>query len=162
MKVELVPADQAGELFERILKVRNPALAKTRARHRGIAKRKATLAGARYRERPHGSGAFLVGGQLGQINRELSAARVVEYWDAMQSGLWLSTPDPIAVADDGHVLNGQHRLAAALDVEEWPDAVPVFVVVWGVDKRAALMMDEAKRSATDRRIIGVRLVGGLA
>ena len=78
----------------------------------------------------------------------------------MQNGRWwMFSPDPIVVTEKGQILNGQHRLLAASHVD-WSEheAPPVFLVVWGVDKRVAVMMDEAKRSTRDRR----RIAFGLA
>ncbi len=54
------------------------------------------------------------------------------------------------------MLNGQHRLLAATLIE-WEDGaeVPQFLVVWGVDKKTALLMDEASRNSNDRRTIAL-------
>jgi hypothetical protein len=59
----------------------------------------------------------------------------------MEAGRWYFTPDPIVVTDEGYVVNGQHRLAAA-DAIDWSQSgeVPQFLVVWGVDKKTALLM----------------------
>jgi hypothetical protein len=97
---------------------------------------------------------------IGPLNRTIIPARVNEYRNAMWRGEWWFTPDPIVVTDEGHIINGQHRLLAS--VEALPDDAgevkppPQFVVVWGVDKRAAILMDEARRTATDRRDIALR------
>jgi len=40
--------------------------------------------------------------------------------------------------------------------DKTPTVPPQFVVVWGVDKRAAILMDEARRTTTDRRDIAMR------
>ncbi len=93
---------------------------------------------------------------IGALNREVNDARVREYEAAMKRGEWWFTPDPIVVTDTGDIINGQHRILAAEDLFDSPDKAPQFVVVWGVDKRAALLMDEARRTATDRRDIALR------
>ena len=167
-----------------------------------------------------------IGKYVGHLNRTINPARVTEYRWAMSSGQWWFTPDPVVVTDEGHIINGQHRLMAveelinddvreanrslkgaienlklakdknrtlahgpfdsvveAARVTEWLEASPAerirkareevkaakdelaklstrqwpqFVVVWGVDKRAAILMDESRRSATDRRDIAMR------
>jgi hypothetical protein len=96
---------------------------------------------------------------LGDLNRDINEARVMAYGTAMEQGDWWFTPDPVVVTDEGAIINGQHRLLAVERVlaDELTDAdAPSFVVVWGVDKRAAILMDEARRSATDRRDIALR------
>ncbi len=97
---------------------------------------------------------------LGKLNRNVNQSRVLAYWTDMQDGKWWFTPDPVVVTDDGSIINGQHRLLAvegALGRDELTDEnAPSFVVVWGVDKRAAILMDEARRTTSDRRDITIR------
>jgi hypothetical protein len=91
---------------------------------------------------------------LSKLNRPISYARTDLYREEMQAGRWYFTPDPIVITEEGHVVNGQHRLGAA-DAVEWREVreIPQFLVVWGVNKKTALLMDEAKRSTNDRRHI---------
>lgn len=108
-------------------------------------------------------------GPLCRLNRRFSTARKNAYLNAMlgQDGeSWWFTPDPIVVTTEGYIVNGQHRLVAAIECchirlrddeasgVRW--SIPTFVVVWGVERQAALLMDEARRNATDRRDIAVR------
>jgi hypothetical protein len=98
---------------------------------------------------------------LGKLNRDVNDSRVAEYQTAMEDGRWWFTPDPIVVTTEGAIINGQHRLLAVervLNGKPIPEAFvpPQFVVVWNVDKKAALLMDEARRTATDRRDIALR------
>jgi hypothetical protein len=153
IKVELVSADKAGEILERALKIRNPELWQTRRKNRARQRAKARRQGKPL------SPAFrypikMLG--LSDLNRPISRARTDLYAEEMEAGRWYFTPDPIVITDGGYVVNGQHRLAAA-DAVDWSEAedVPQFVVVWGVDKKTALLMDEAKRSADDRRHIAL-------
>ena len=95
------------------------------------------------------------GGKLGGLNRSINWPRVEGYRKDMQIGRWHFSPDPIVFSTDGAVLNGQHRIAAAL-LGNTIDDFPSFVVIRGVDKKAALLMDEAKRSPNDRRDIALR------
>jgi hypothetical protein len=127
-----------------------------------------------------------IGQFIGPLNRTVIPARVTEYRWAMWNGNWWFTPDPVVVTDEGAIINGQHRLMAAEELlhddmeeenrarvrskgkpEERAEArakltkirarqYPQFVIVWNVDKRAAILMDEARRSATDRRDIAIR------
>jgi hypothetical protein len=126
---------------------------------------------------------------IGPLNRTVVPGRVEAYkWD-MWGGCWWFTPDPVVITDEGHIINGQHRLMAAEELvlednKEKAEAeatiadkkadpadqaearaklnkigartYPQFVVVWGVDKRAAILMDEARRTSTDRRDIAIR------
>jgi hypothetical protein len=173
IKVELVSADKAGAILERALKIRNPELWQTRrenaAKQRAKARRqgeplprvsrwvpsKLTIwNGRRLESKPMEK----LG--LSDLNRPISFARSDLYAEEMAAGRWYFTPDPIVITDEGYVVNGQHRLGAA-DAIDWSQAgeVPQFLVVWGVDKKTALLMDEAKRSADDRRHIALSYAG---
>jgi hypothetical protein len=169
IKVELVSADKAGEILERALKIRNPELWQTRRKNAAKQKAKARRQGkplplvSRWTpSKMHiGDGRRLEHNPmqtlgLTNLNRPISFARSDLYAEEMEAGRWYFTPDPIVITDEGHVINGQHRLGAA-DAIDWSqaDEVPQFLVVWGVDKRSALLMDEAKRSADDRRHIAL-------
>jgi hypothetical protein len=106
-----------------------------------------------------------VAGHIGSLNRTVNPNRVNEYRNAMWRGEWWFTPDPIVVTDESFIINGQHRLLAAEEVansvkEDEPEKhAPTFVIVWNVDKRAAILMDEARRTETDRRDIALRFAG---
>ena len=107
---------------------------------------------------------------LGSLNRDINEGRVEAYREDMRKGKWWFTPDPIVVTATGEIINGQHRLLAVESLAHAdagrvegksnfvPDdyTAPQFVVVWGVDKRAAILIDEARRTANDRRDIALR------
>jgi hypothetical protein len=93
-------------------------------------------------------------------NREIRKQRLDEYEAAMRAGEWRDLlSDPIALTEDGHVLNGQHRLAAASRVD-WNEVEndPAFLVVWGADPGEALYADGSRRTALDEKTIAVKLV----
>jgi hypothetical protein len=93
---------------------------------------------------------------LTALNRPYSEARAELYAEEMVAGRWYTSADPIVISENGYVINGQHRLAAAsMVVWEKGDEFPLFLVVWGVDEKTALLMDEAKRNTTDRRAIAL-------
>lgn len=50
-------------------------------------------------------------------NRKLRKYKVDAYAAAMRAGEWRGTREPIEFADDGELLNGQHRLQAVVDSE---------------------------------------------
>ena len=105
------------------------------------------------------SASLVTPGPLVGLNRGFNYARYKGYLENMKEGKWWTTPDPVAITTEGQIINGQHRLAAALDVpweEAEQEAIPFLVVVWGIDKRAALLMDEAKRNPNDRRDIALK------
>jgi hypothetical protein len=102
---------------------------------------------------------------LGGLNRDINEGRVQAYRADMEQGKWWFTPDPVVVTDTGEIINGQHRLLAVEPLANRPKdedtsfVAPQFVVVWNVDKKAAILMDEARRTATDRRDIALRFAG---
>ena len=91
---------------------------------------------------------------LTAINRKLSLHRVTLYAEQMVAGRWRFSPDLIVISEEGFLVNGQHRLLAAASID-WEGDAPPFLVVWGVDNKTALLMDEAQRSASDRREIAI-------
>jgi hypothetical protein len=55
----------------------------------------------------------------GLYNRPIREERVREYAEKMQAGEWHDLlSDPFAITSDGHVLNGQHRIAATELVDQ--------------------------------------------
>lgn len=105
----------------------------------------------------HHVGGFLANAK---VNREIREQRVLAYREAMQAGEWRDLlSDPITITTDGHVVNGQHRLAAAEDVD-WSKAPndPLFLVVWGVSPEEALHADLAKRTSKDQVTISHKVL----
>jgi hypothetical protein len=172
IKVELVKADPESvrNLVEKVIAIRDPKLAATRAKNykKAVKEDKTYSPTATLEHVIRGSASFKMSGYsfkaspglLNTLNREFSESRCDAYVEDMDKGRWWFTPDPIVITDDGHIINGQHRLVAVCRIK-WDDGIepPTFVVVWGVDKRAALLMDEARRSNDDRRNITVRYAG---
>lgn len=154
MKAEVVGADKANEILDRALKLRNPE--KWATRRKNLRKR-GTTSESIYVEKFDGktlNGLAMLG--LTDLNREFSFARYALYLEEMAAGRWYDSADPIVITEDGYIVNGQHRLVAASRVEWEGDEIPQFVVVSGVNKKAALLMDEAARSKDDRRHIALR------
>jgi hypothetical protein len=154
IKVELVRADKVDQVLEKALKIRNPELWQTRRKNMVNARAKARRSGGPVTFFPWQCTMGILG--LAELNRPFSDGRCELYQEEMEAGRWHFTPDPIVITAEGHVVNGQHRLAAA-DGVDWSrvEQIPSFVVVWGVDKKAALLMDEVKRSTDDRRAIAL-------
>lgn len=79
-------------------------------------------------------------------NRLLNKSTVERYAREMKLGTWVDQGDPIRLAKDGTLLDGQHRLAAIVE----SGLTQKIVVVSGVDTRAMLTMDTGrKRSFSD-------------
>jgi hypothetical protein len=96
-----------------------------------------------------------------RYNRDIRPHRVEEYAAEMKAGNWRDLlSDPITVTREGQVLNGQHRLAAAGDVD-WSNVGndPRFLVVWGVEPQEALYADGSRRTPKDSQTVASRLVG---
>jgi hypothetical protein len=154
IRVELLSADKVPQFLDKVLAIRNPELAGSRKAD----KRRPSLTGyfrGSIDGKPHIFDNLRESGMT-ELNRDVSEARVESYSQAMANGQWWFTPDPIVVSDEGLIINGQHRLIAASRIDWEPGHSPQFVVVWGVDKKASLLMDEAQRNTTDRRNIGLR------
>ena len=74
-------------------------------------------------------------------NRSLQSAVVRDYADDMASGRWRHTSQGIAIADDGTLINGQHRLAAVIKCGL---TVP-FTVAYGCDPDDRMVADRNRR-----------------
>jgi hypothetical protein len=94
-----------------------------------------------------------------QLNRDIRPGRVEEYGEEMEAGRWHDLlSDPIAITEDGHVVNGQHRLAAASGVcWEKVENDPAFLVIWGVSPTEALLADGSRRTDRDEHTIATRV-----
>jgi hypothetical protein len=91
-------------------------------------------------------------------NRNMRPERVEEYSAKMEAGQWRDLlSDPITLTDDGEVINGQHRIAAAARLD-WTkiDNDPLFLVIWGVDASEALFADGSRRTPKDMQTIAER------
>jgi hypothetical protein len=110
-------------------------------------------------------GSAMHANQLGLLansptNRPILPRRVEAYQDAMQKGEWRDLlSDPLTLTEEGYVVNGQHRIAAACRVD-WTKAPndPAFLVVCGVSPEEAALTDNNKRSAADTKIIAQKLL----
>jgi hypothetical protein len=116
-----------------------------------------------------GSKEYTSGSQHGILadplyNREIRKQRVEEYAELMKDGKWHDLiSDPIAITEDGQVVNGQHRLAAADQIIlEEGDPDPLFLVIWGVDPKEAMFADGSRRTDRDEKTIATRLVRAAA
>jgi hypothetical protein len=79
-------------------------------------------------------------------NRNLRKRKIETYATAMKAGQWRPTREPIEFAEDGTLLNGQHRLHAVIE-----SGVTILnPVKLGVDPREQLVMDTGmSRMASD-------------
>ena len=93
-------------------------------------------------------------------NRPMLPRRVEQYQEAMQRGEWRDLlSDPLTLTEGGHVVNGQHRIAAAGRVD-WAKAPndPAFLLVRGVSPEEAVLTDNSRRSAADEKVITQKLL----
>ncbi len=75
-------------------------------------------------------------------NRKLSETVVKRYRNDMLSGRWLFTGDPIRFDSDGHLIDGQHRLAALAGLPAHSHIE--FVVITGLDTETQMVMDQGR------------------
>jgi hypothetical protein len=93
------------------------------------------------------------------FNRDIRPQRVDEYADEMSAGCWHDLfSDPITITRNGQIINGQHRLAAASQVD-WSRVQndPAFLVAWGVDPKEALRADGSRRTNKDEKTIAYKV-----
>jgi hypothetical protein len=90
-------------------------------------------------------------------NRGLRKRRVVEFRRDMLAGKWHDIGDPIRFDTNGELRDGQHRLeAVVLAAATQPDIKVRFVVAWGMNPEAHVVIDTgSRRTAADQlRIAG--------
>lgn len=95
-----------------------------------------------------------------QYNRDILPRRVEEYVAEMAAGRWRDLlSDPISITASGQVLNGQHRIAAASQVD-WSqvDNDPAFLVIWNVEPYEAHFADGSRRTDRDEKVIAGKLL----
>lgn len=73
-------------------------------------------------------------------NRKLSRARVAAFTGIIERGEWLLDGNPIKIASDGSLIDGQHRLTA---IAEGKVAVPV-ILATGLPPETRLAVDAGK------------------
>jgi hypothetical protein len=99
------------------------------------------------------------------VNRDINPRRVEEYQQQMEAGRWCDLlSDPITITHEGHVVDGQHRLAALASVD-WSTVEndPAFLVVFGVAPEEAILADTStKRTARDQSTIAAKVLMGRA
>jgi hypothetical protein len=169
---EWLPLNRIDELVEEVIAIHDPELAAERAPKDAKGKpikrvpgRALTYDASRagtlqYGETIYSERGFLLA-KIGacDINRPLNDQRVTAFGRTIAADRWLTNPDPIVITTDGQILNGQHRIAAAVNITwEQGDRVPMFLVIRNADPRVAVMMDEAARNRNDRREIALGLV----
>ena len=71
------------------------------------------------------------------MNRNISQLNVKRYAQAMQSGEWEQNGQTISVAEDGTILDGQHRLWAIIE----SGMTITFLIVYNVRKEAIATID---------------------
>lgn len=88
-------------------------------------------------------------------NRDMRRAKAAQYAITMKAGKWKTAPEPIVIDKNGRLLNGQHRLLAAIIADIALD----FLVIEGVDASLFKVIDRGMmRSASDALGISPRLV----
>ncbi len=80
-------------------------------------------------------------------NRPLRPGQVKRYAKLMDEGKWITSPDAIAFDSEGRLINGQHRLQAAVQADE---PIEEALVASGLPTSAFKIADMgAKRTAAD-------------
>jgi hypothetical protein len=161
-RLEIVRADEIEEkVLSEILKLRDP----------DIEYKDQPLCGYWYMPYQREAGCTQNARQMGILtvpgyNREISNERVKKYTEEMCNCRWRTCfSDPITITAEGDVINGQHRLAAASQLN-WnsgddPDAVPpAFLVIWNVSPDEARFADGSHRTHADEKAVLGRLVDG--
>lgn len=78
------------------------------------------------------------------MNRSISMKRVQLYADEMRTGNWENNGEDILIADDGTLLNGQHRLRAVI----LSGCATIFGFKYGIPKHTFVTMDNGHARTT--------------
>jgi len=83
---------------------------------------------------------------LNPSNRSIRQTKVTQYSADMAAGRWALNGEPIIVAQDGHLNDGQHRCLAVIDA----NATIKVAIMFGIDRETRLTVDQGSaRSASD-------------
>lgn len=76
--------------------------------------------------------------------RALSQGTAEVYFREMNAGRWRMTGEPIIFDTQGRLMDGQHRLAAALMMIEAGKRPPSFLCVYGIDRETESLIDTGR------------------
>ncbi len=83
-------------------------------------------------------------------NRSLNQVTVNKYYNDMVSNRWTFAGDPIRFDDDGHMLDGSHRMTALAKCPE--DTKITFVVMMGLSPESQFAMDQGRIRQTGAQL----------
>ena len=104
-------------------------------------------------------------------NRRISNTKVAQYRNDMTTGRWQFTGEAIQFDEEGHLINGQHRLTALAGLEGQDISIQ-FLVISGLPAESQMVMDQGRvrqagqqlqmRGVKDANVVasGVRLYIG--
>lgn len=89
-------------------------------------------------------------------NRPISHRVVDKYRSDMSEGLWVFTGDPIRFDEDGHLLDGQHRLTSLAGMHEGFSLD--FLIIEGLPTSTQLSMDQGRKrtAGSQLSLLGVK------
>jgi hypothetical protein len=83
-------------------------------------------------------------------NRSLSRQVVLTYLADMKRDQWVYTGDPLRFDVEGHLIDGQHRMAALAEMPE--NFALEFVVILGLPKDAQLSIDQGRKRTAGQQL----------
>lgn len=91
-------------------------------------------------------------------NRPVAATVVERYRRDMANDRWIYAADPIRFADDGTLLDGQHRLMALAALGDEQGVSLPFLVVRGLSRDSQLVMDQGRKRTAGQQLslLGVK------
>lgn len=90
-------------------------------------------------------------------NRKITEWKVDQYGQDMRDGKWVPTSATIKFDEDGHLIDGQHRLLAVVDA----DVTVPMAVSWGEPRDAVYVIDTgmSRTGAASLTVAGVTTAG---
>lgn len=85
------------------------------------------------------------------INRNIQRVSMLAYRADMVAGRWAYTADPIRFDWDGHLIDGQNRLAALSEIPTRNFMIP-FAVARGLDPESQMFMDQGARRTAGQQL----------
>lgn len=88
-------------------------------------------------------------------NRKIAPPVVERYRRDMESGRWTFAGDPIRFDINGHLIDGQHRLAALAELDEV--TIPL-LVIQGLPSESQMVMDQGRKRTPGQQLglLGIR------
>lgn len=86
-------------------------------------------------------------------NRPMSQISINQYRDDILAGVWTFAADPIRFDTNGHLIDGQHRMAALVAAgKQNPNIILMFTIATGLDPSTIKAIDQGRKRTAGQQL----------